>query len=489
MNTTFTKQQLYHIVNNFTDIQDVETFSYINKKCQETLHLFTENIFINNTFTRKESKLLPNIKTIKAKMSDIVKAIGIEQALQKDIKVIIYDTDDAIQWEAIDALCTKFIHVNYFYPDFLKQDMRRLQSVFERATNVHSIVVICDAFAKILNVTEIDVCMKKYQLDYFCLYQCNLTNEQHVKTIKKFTNSLKPKKGYVFIDRAEDYNQIREIKKEIPEMYKIIINDCLLVSQANSNEVILSSVLCRKGFCIDGRIDNFSDNEQHHINEEQMKFIKLYQPTITLRYSTSQSLIPLETYHVNIIGELPNCLFDLKLIESIRFKESTKETRIDYDLSQMTTLTSIAFQSYERRERHVVFPSSLKHLDINFECEDFNERKEDQIGNSSYVPLLQPLTQLTSFTLNHYNVPEIRFPCSLISIQLKNSIIKKVSFDMTTQLKSLSIDNCHISSLTLPPTIEHVQLWNCNYLKDVNYKGNFNNCEFDIKKCPLIYLN
>ena len=183
MKQSFTKHQLYHIVNNFQQIQDVETFSFINKKCQETLQLFTENIFFNNKFTRKESQLLPNMKTIKAKISDIVKSIGIQQALQKDIKVFICDLDDAIQWEGIDTLCTKFIHVNYFYPNFLGQDMRRLQSVFERAMNVRSINVICDAFAKILNVTDIHLSIQKYQLDYFCLHDCDLTNEQHVQVL------------------------------------------------------------------------------------------------------------------------------------------------------------------------------------------------------------------------------------------------------------------------------------------------------------------
>ena len=225
------------------------------------------------------------------------------------------------------------------------------------------------------------------------------------------------------------------------------------------------------------------------LNSEQETFIKLYLPTITLRYSTHNSFIPPETYHVNIIGELPDCLFTLKRIESIRIKESPIETRTDYNISHLTTLTSFRLQSYERRERHVVLPLSLRHVDVDVEREDLNERTEDQIGNNNYLPIIQSLTNLTSLTLNHYNVPQILFPQSIVSINLKNSIINELSLNETTCLKSIIVDNCHITSLIIPPSVEHVKLSNCLYLKDVYIKGNPNSCHFDIKSCPLIHLN
>ena len=84
---------------------------------------------IDFTITKKETLLLPNLTTINAKMYDIVKSLGIDEAMKKDLKVTIKDLDDVIEWEAIGALCVKFISVNYFYPDFLGKDLQCVSSL------------------------------------------------------------------------------------------------------------------------------------------------------------------------------------------------------------------------------------------------------------------------------------------------------------------------------------------------------------------------
>ena len=216
---------------------------------------------------------------------------------------------------------------------------------------------------------------------------------------------------------------------------------------------------------------------------------EIYLPTITLRYATVSSFIPPVTWHVNIIGEVPQCLFDIVSLQSIRFKESMSETRLEYNLNNLTHLTSLSFQSYQRKTRFVTFPLSLKELDIDYEREDLDEKRPKEIIQEGREATLASLTNLTSIKLNHYNVPDITFPTSIISINLRNSLISKLSLVDTHYLTSINIDNCPLCSLTIPPSVISVKLMNCSVLTNLHVEADPTQCHFEIKNCPTITLN
>ncbi|BFU19820.1 hypothetical protein CL6EHI_141390 [Entamoeba histolytica] len=488
--------EIRSIIQYLGSINDLITFTMINKKCQKVITTLTTNTNINHSFTKKEIILSPNLKTIKGKINDIINAVGIKYALNKNIEVSIEDTDDAIQWEGIAALCSQFTTVRYVYPHFLGQDILRLQGIFERAKQVKSINVICDALAKVLTQEKIHEIVSTFSVKHLIISSSDLTNNKHKEVLNTFTKLFNPEIGFIIISKAYCYEQIIEIKQLLPTQWKIVLDDPLLVSQAKTSDILLSSGICSKGYCID---DNYYEqeelnengNEQREINklnEEQFKFIQLYCPTITLRYANPYSFIPKNTYKLSITGQLPLEVENQVELRQLVFKESTLEKRTQYNLCNLTNLTSLVFQSYERRKRIVGFPLSLKRLEVTYDQED--DQEDSDLPNPEYHPLgLASLTQLTFLRMFHYKKSCIHLPESIVSVELKYCKVTSLSpLNQTKHLESISLYSCNIKTLEISKSVKNVKLINCTELKQLKIDGENTQCHFDISGCPNVVL-
>ncbi|GAB1221787.1 hypothetical protein ENUP19_0084G0036 [Entamoeba nuttalli] len=438
--------EIRSIIQYLGSINDLITFTMINKKCQKIITTLTTNTNINHSFTKKEIILSPNLKTIKGKINDIINAVGIKYALNKNIEVSIEDTDDAIQWEGIAALCSQFTTVRYVYPHFLGQDILRLQGIFERAKQVKSINVICDALAKVLTQEKIHEIVSTFSVKHLIISSSDLTNNKHKEVLNTFTKLFNPEIGFIIISKAYCYEQIIEIKQLLPKQWKIVLDDPLLVSQAKTNDILLSSGICSKGI--------------NKLNEEQLKFIQLYCPTITLRYSNPYSFIPKNTYKLSITGQLPLEVENQVELRQLVFKESTLEKRTQYNLCNLTNLTSLVFQSYERRKRIVVFPLSLKRLEVTYDQED--DQEDSDLPNPEYHPLGISFSYTTHF---------LRIP-----------------LNQTKHLESISLYSCNIKTLEISKSVKNVKLINCTELKQLKIDGKNTQCHFDISGCPNVVL-
>ncbi|KAL7716906.1 Leucine-rich repeat containing protein [Entamoeba marina] len=453
----------------FTSVHDLRTFIAVSKKCHMSVSTSKRNINLNNDLTQQEVALFSGAKILCGKISKIV-------------EVSIEDTDDAVEWEAIASLCNKFSSMKYTYPLFFDPDRLRLQAIFERAKNVTKVVLITGALVKLLSQPEIQKQFSLFNLSKLVICDCDLSNPDHMKVLTIFPQFLKTPKGSVIISHANSYDDVLKAKSLIPSHWIIVLNDVLLVNRAKSSDVLLSPSICSKGYCID---DSIEDNQQ--LTSIQQDFIDKYLPTISLRYATHESIIPKNTRNLVVTGQFPKSVFTTTTLCNLTFKCSESEHQTEFYIHHLTNLTKLVFQSYEKRNRKISFPSTLKSLKS---CYESNDNGVDIVDSTIHKNGLLELTKLTKLRLVHYNKNVLNLPTSLKNIELRYCNATSINgLKENTKLTTLTIQSCSLTSLVIPCFTNYAKLVDCQQLSHVHLLPKFiDNVHLDVMDCPHIEL-